>query len=347
MGFEPTEACTSHAFEACSFGRSDTLPRRILPNDHPCPPPGAFPGAVLAVGPGDVHNSPVITRCSIRRLSLLAAVAAAVVVTGGCAPVQEDAPTSGGATCEPGSLPTLTAGTLTIGTDEPVYPPWYVDNDPANGQGFESAVAYAIADQLGYGAESVTWVRVPFNAAIAPGPKTYDLNLTEFSITDERRQAVDFSAPYYDVAQTVVALDGSPVAAATTIAELQSARLGAQIGTTSYTAAADQIAPTTEVAVFNTNDDALVALSNGQIDAVVVDLPTAFYVTSAQLEGASIVGQLPAGSGEAEQFGAVLDLGSPLTPCVSTAVEGLRSNGTLDALEEEWLASEGDAPLLR
>ena len=273
--------------------------------------------------------------------------AAVLLLAAGCAPADPAPPAAAGGGCEPGALPTLTAGTLTVGTDQPVYPPWYIDDDPTSGQGFESAVAYAVAERLGYARDAVEWVRVPFNAAISPGPKTYDLNLTEFSITDERRQAVDFSAPYYDVAQAVITVETSTVAAATTLAELQGARLGAQVGTTSYDAAVEQIAPTTDVAVFNTNDDAKLALQNGQIDALVVDLPTAFFVTSAELDGGVIVGQLPAGGGTPEQFGAVLDKDSPLTPCVSEAVEGLRADGALDAIEQEWLASAGAAPELR
>lgn len=272
--------------------------------------------------------------------------AAVLLLAAGCAPADPAPPAAAGA-CEPGALPTLTAGTLTIGTDQPVYPPWYLDDDPTSGEGFESAVAYAIAEQLGYARDAVTWVRVPFNAAITPGPKTFDLNLTEFSITEERRQAVDFSAPYYDVAQAVITVGTSPVAGATSLAELQGARLGAQVGTTSYDAAVAQIAPTTEVAVFNTNDDAKLALQNGQIDALVVDLPTAFFITSAELDDGVIVGQLPAGTGTPEQFGAVLDKDSPLTPCVSEAVEALRADGSLDAIEQEWLASAGAAPELR
>jgi polar amino acid transport system substrate-binding protein len=273
--------------------------------------------------------------------------AAVLLLAAGCAPADPAPPAAAGGGCEPGALPTLTAGTLTVGTDQPVYPPWYVDDDPTSGQGFESAVAYAVAERLGYARDAVEWVRVPFNAAISPGPKTYDLNLTEFSITEERLQAVDFSAPYYDVAQAVITIETSTVAGATTVAELQGARLGAQVGTTSYDAAVEQIAPTTDVAVFNTNDDAKLALQNGQIDALVVDLPTAFFVTSAELDGGVIVGQLPTGGGTPEQFGAVLDKDSPLTPCVSEAVEGLRGDGTLDAIEQEWLASAGAAPELR
>jgi len=275
-------------------------------------------------------------------------LAVTLLITVGCAPApQAPAPQPGSAdACPPGALPTLKPGTLTFGTDQPVYPPWFVDDKPESGQGFEGAVAGAIADGLGYPKDKVAWVRVPFNAAIQPGPKTYDLDLNEFSITDERKQAVDFSAPYYDVKQAVISLKTSPVAGATSIAALKSARLGAQVGTTSLDAITDQIAPTTKPSVFNSNDDAKVALTNGQVDALVVDLPTAFYITSAELQDAKIVGQLPPGSGTPEQFGAVLDKGSPLTTCVSQAVEKLRSAGTLATLEKQWLSTAGSAPEL-
>jgi polar amino acid transport system substrate-binding protein len=306
-----------------------------------------FIPSLPTAGRRTLHNP----RVSI--LSRAGLILAATVFAAACAPA--DAPTAAGPSasasaaaeaCPSGGLPTLTAGTLTIGTDQPVYQPWYVDDAPENGQGFESAVAYAIAEQLGYPKDKVTWARVPFNAAIQPGPKSFDLNLTEFSITDERRQAVDFSAPYYDVKQAVVALSDNPFAGVTNLAGLTGARLGAQVGTTSYDAINAVIKPSTPAAVFNTNDDAKLALSNGQVDAIVVDLPTAFFITSAELQNAKIVGQLPAGTGRPEQFGAVLDKGSPLTPCVSEAVEALRSAGTLTALEQQWLTAAGSAPEL-
>ena len=274
-----------------------------------------------------------------RSLPLVLAAATTLAVTA-CAPQEEStdaaATGSGSATtgaCTPDELDTLEPGTLTIATDQPAYEPWMVDDTPENGQGFESAVAYAVAEQLGYTEDQVTWTRVPFNAAISPGPKSYDLNLTEFSITDERKQAV-------------VALSDNPFAGTTNVAGLAGARLGAQVGTTSYDAINQVIKPTTPAAVFNTNDDAKLALSNGQVDAIVVDLPTAFFITSAELQNAKIVGQLPTGTGTPEQFGAVLDKGSPLTSCVSEAVEALRSAGTLAALEQQWLTSAGSAPEL-
>ena len=263
-----------------------------------------------------------------------------------CAPTDDSAaPASSSATaasCSKDTLATLDKGTITFGTDQPAYPPWFVDDDPANGKGFESAVAYAVAGKLGYANADVKWVRVPFNAAIAPGAKTFDANLNEFSITDERKQAVDFSSPYFNVTQAVVAVKSSPAAKATTLAGLKGLKLGAQVGTTSYTAA-QAIDP--GVAVFNNNDDAKAALSNGQIDGLVLDLPTAFEV-QAELPDGVIVGQLPAGTEKAEQFGIVLDKGSPLTACVSKAVDELGDDGELFKLQKVWLTGAGNAPLL-
>jgi polar amino acid transport system substrate-binding protein len=264
-----------------------------------------------------------------------------------CAPVDNTSSntssgTAAAGSCSKDSLTTLSKGTVTFGTDQPAYPPWFVDDDPANGKGFESAVAYAVADKLGYGKNDVKWVRVPFNAAIAPGPKTFDANLNEFSITDDRKQAVDFSSPYFDVTQAVVAVKSSPAAAVKDLAGLKGLKLGAQVGTTSYTAA-KAIDP--GVAVFNNNDDAKAALSSGQLDGLVLDLPTAFEVQSELTDGV-IVGQLPAGTEKAEQFGIVLDKGSALTACVSKAVDALGDNGDLFKLQKTWLAGAGAAPML-
>ncbi|WNV91208.1 ABC transporter substrate-binding protein [Umezawaea sp. Da 62-37] len=275
---------------------------------------------------------------------------AALLLTA-CAPVDEATPPSGptavdGVPCTKDDLTTLAKGKFTFGTDQPVYPPWYQDDDPTSGKGFESAVAYAVAEQLGYAKADVAWVRVPFNAAIQPGAKTYDANLTEFSITEERKQAVDFSAPYYTVAQAVIALKTAPVASAKSVEELRKAKIGAQVGTTSFTAAKRLVAEQ-DIAVYNTNDDAKAALRAGQVEALVVDLPTAFFITSAEMEDAAIVGQIPAGDGKPEQFGIVLDKGSKLTGCVSTAVEALRSRGRLAEIETQWLTTEGKAPELK
>ncbi|AGL19414.1 amino acid ABC transporter substrate-binding protein [Actinoplanes sp. N902-109] len=267
-----------------------------------------------------------------------------------CAPADDSTPSAAGsasasnASCAQGALPTLTGGKLTIGTDNPAYEPWFSDNKPSNGKGFESAVAYAVAERLGYPAQNVTWTSVTFNNAIAPGPKTFDFDINQFSITPERKKAVDFSSPYYLVRQTVITTKGSKIAAAKTLAELKQAKLGAQVGTTSYQAITEVIKPSGKPQVYNNNDDAKAALQNGQIDGLVVDLPTAFYMTAAELDNGLIVGQLPQ-VGVPEQFGLVLDLDSKLTPCVSAAVDQLRQDGTLAVLEKTWLTS-GGAPEL-
>ncbi len=248
--------------------------------------------------------------------------------------------------CTPDALDTLTSGTLTIATGQPAYGPWIVDNEPENGEGFEGAVAYAVAERLGYAADDVTWTRVDFNAAIQPGPKDFDFDINQFSITEERKAAVDFSSSYYDVAQTVVALEGTPAAEAGSLDDLRDLNIGAQVGTTSLQAINSAIEPNNEPAVFNSNDDAKLALANGQIDALVVDLPTAFYVTAVEIEDGVIVGQLPDTGDDVEQFGLLLDKDSPLTDCVTQAVDSLRDDGTLDAIEQEWLADVVDVPKL-
>jgi len=286
------------------------------------------------------------------RTVFLAAALTTALLGSACAPEDEAAEpaeetATAAADCSPDALETQEPGTLTIATDQPVFEPWFVDDDPTNGSGFEGAVAYAVAEELGYAKEAVTWIRVPFNAAIAPGPKEFDFDINEFSITPERQEAVDFSTGYYDVTQAVIALEGSPASGAASLADLKDVRIGAQVGTTSLTAVESVIAPTTEAAVFNTNDDAKQALSNGQVDALVVDLPTAFFITAAELENGLIIGQLPAAPGvTVEQFGLVLDKGSALTSCVSTAVDALRAAGTLDELAQEWLSQTAGAPVL-
>ena len=271
-----------------------------------------------------------------------ALAAAALVALAACAPAaDESAP---GPRCTKDSLPTLYRGVFTFGTDQPVYPPWYMGDNPASGEGFESALAYAVADKLGHARQDVRWVRVAFNAALAPGPKTFDANLSEFSITQQRKAAADFSSPYFAVTQAVVTVKSSPASGVRTIEGLKPLKLGVQVGTTSYTAATavNGIVP---AAVYNTNSDAKLALSNREIDALVVDLPTAFAVAS-ELRDGRIVGQLPNGSTDPEQFGIVLDKGSSLTRRVSSTVDALRDDGTLATLERQWLADAGKAPVL-
>ncbi|BCJ57142.1 ABC transporter substrate-binding protein [Micromonospora endophytica] len=283
---------------------------------------------------------------STSRTLTLAAAGAVLLAAGACTPQATPAPLpSGSATCTKESLPTRTPGKLTIATDEPAYQPWFVDDKPDNGEGFESAVAYAVAEKLGYARDEVVWTRVRFDSAIAPGPKEFDFDINQFSITDERKQAVDFSAPYYLVRQTIIALKSSKIAGKTALADLKDAKLGAQVGTTSYQAITDVIKPTVEPQVYNSNDDAKKALQNGQLDGLVVDLPTAFYITAAEIDDAVIVGQLPQ-VGTPEAFGLLLDKDSPLTGCVSGAVGQLSADGVLKQLEQQWLAQVAGAPEL-
>lgn len=295
---------------------------------------------------------------ALRTPALLVAAAAAVALAGCSSPKSDTAAGSSGASsgtsasgatqasgsCSPASLATTTKGNLTIATDTPAYEPWFVDNKPSNGKGFESAVGYAIASQLGYSKDKVTWVTEPFNNAITPGKKNFDFDLNEVSISADRAKAVDFSSGYYDVVQAVITTKGSKIDGKTSIASLKDAKLGAQVGSTSYDAIVNQIKPSQTPAVFDTNAAAAQALKNHQIDGLVVDLPTAFYMTSAQLTDGVIVGQLPV-AGKPEQFGALLTKGSPLTSCVTKAVDALRANGELTKLADEWLAKKG-APKL-
>jgi len=245
-----------------------------------------------------------------------------------------------------GSLNTLTKGFLTIGTDDPAYTPWFDSNKPANGKGFESAVAYAVAKQLGYPASKVKWVKAPFNTVIQPGKKSFDFDINEVSITPERAKAVDFSTGYYDVAQALITTTKSKIAKAKTIADLANAKLGAAVGTTSYTTITGVIKPKAKPAVFDTNDIATQALINGQIDGLVTDLPTAFYIAAASLKNGLIVGQFTPKSGS-EQFGLVLSKGSALTKSLSAAVDALRANGTLKKIASKWLANTAGAPVLK
>ncbi|MEV2195414.1 ABC transporter substrate-binding protein [Streptomyces phaeochromogenes] len=288
---------------------------------------------------------------ALRRAASTATVALLAVAVG-CAPQPEekasDKPSGSGAeACAKGELDTEVSGKLTIATDEPAYEPWFKDDKPLNGKGFESAVAYAVAKQLGYDKSDVVWQSVPFNKAFAPGEKTFDFDINQVSISDERKKAVDFSSGYYDVRQAVIALKDSKAAKATSIADLKGVKLGAQVGTTSLNYINDVVKPTEEPAAYAKNDQAKSALKNGQVDAIVVDLPTAFYITAAEVTDARIVGQFENQGGTPEQFGLVLDKGSALTSCVTDAVDALREDGTLAAVEKQWLSDAVDAPVLK
>lgn len=283
-----------------------------------------------------------------RRALALVAISVAALSLTACGKAASDSTPSAEATtsCATADLATINSGVLTIGTDKPAYEPWFNNDDPKNGKGYESAVAYAVAKQLGFSADQVQWVTAPFSTVIAPGEKNFDFDINQVSITEERKQAVDFSSGYYDVKQAIITVKGSKIAGAKTLADLKGAKLGAQIGTTSYKVITDLIKPTQEPGAFDTNDVAKQALANGQIDGLIVDLPTAFYITAVELDNGLIVGQFE-NSSIGEQFGLVLNKGSLLTTCVSAAVDALRADGTLASIESQWLSQVVSAPVLK
>jgi polar amino acid transport system substrate-binding protein len=259
------------------------------------------------------------------------------------------------ASCAKASLHTVKSGMLTVGTDNPAYPPWYAGgtkssfwkiNDPSNGKGFEPAVADAIAAKLGFPRNQVKWVYIPFNRSYAPGPKSFDFDINQISYTPARAKVVSFSNSYYDVNQSLVVLKGKPIARVHTIAGLKPYKLGAQLGTTSYDFIKGTIKPSKSPAVFPQNAGAIQALKNGQIDGLVVDLPTAFYVTAVQVPNATILGQFPAESG-GEHFGMVFAKGNPLVGCVNKALASLKASGALQKIQQRWLAKATGAPVLK
>jgi polar amino acid transport system substrate-binding protein len=281
----------------------------------------------------------------MRRLLLLAVPLAALAVT---------ATATGSRTAVGANCPTVTDGTLTIGTDNPAYPPWFGGaeghkwkvSDPYSGKGYESAVAYAVAKQLGYARAKVKWVYTPFNKSFAPGKKAFDFDINQISVTPERAKVVTFSNSYYDVNQSIVVLKGSKIASVKSLAGLKNYKFGVQIGTTSYRAILDQIKPNGKPSVYDSNDKAVFALKSKQIDALVVDLPTAFYVTAVQIPNGKILGQLPAKPG-GEHFGMVFAKGNPLAACVNAALARLKATGALKKIQTTWLSTVVGAPVLK
>jgi polar amino acid transport system substrate-binding protein len=261
--------------------------------------------------------------------------------------------TTAAASCDKGDLNLVTDGQLTVGTDNPAYPPWFGGDEkapwkisnPASGEGFESAVAYAVADKLGFAKDEVKWIRVAFNTAFAPGPKKFDFDINQISFKPVRAKAVAFSDSYYDVNQALVVVNGTPVASAKSIAALKPYKFGAQLGTTSYDFINDTIMPSKQPAVFDTNDAAVQALKNKQIDGLVVDLPTAFFVSAAQVENSKILGQFESPAGE--HFGMVFAKGNSLVSCVNEALAELKADGTLQDIQDQWLSKAAGAPVLK
>jgi polar amino acid transport system substrate-binding protein len=287
------------------------------------------------------------------RLIALALVVAALAVLVACGDDDDD--DGGGSTeaatteqadrCAKDQLAVNNAGQLTVGTDKPAFPPYFVDDDPTNGKGFESAVAYAVADELGFAKDEVEWTVVPFNASYAPGPKEFDFDINQISITPQREKVVDFSRPYYTAPQAVVTPKNSEFANAETFAELEGATVGVQIGTTSLDAVNQVMQPAEQPKVFNDSNDVVTALKQGQVDAVVVDLPTAFYVTAAQVPDSKIVGQFSAPGGDS--FGLLLEKDSELTECVDQAIAALEESGQLEQITNKWMGAAAGAPELR
>ncbi len=305
--------------------------------------------------------SPLPSATPVPSTAPAVAPSAAVVST---SPTTAPSPSPTANPCAAANLTTKTAGKLTIGTDNPAYPPYFAPSspdpkpwqlgDPTNQQGFESAVAYAVAKQLGFTPDQVAWTVVPFDNSFQPGAKPFDFYLAQVSYTDARAKAVDLSDGYYFVAQSVVAMKGNPLEKVTSIAGMKTFKFGAQVGTTAYDTIKNVIAPTTSISVYNSNDAAIKALQAKQIDGLVVDLPTAFYITAAQLVDkdynplASIVGQFPVQSGpNAEHFSLVLSKGSPLTACVNSAIQAITADGTLAQITQTWLADKANAPVLQ
>jgi polar amino acid transport system substrate-binding protein len=301
----------------------------------------------------------------MRKLATLALVLALSLVAAGCGSDDDDdaaatteaaATTAAEADCSKESLELIEAGRLTVGTDNPAFPPWFEGgtpdgseweiNDPSTGEGFESAVAHAVAEELGFAEDEVDWVVVPFNNSFRPGQKDFDFDINQISVTDERDRAVDFSDSYYEVNQSLVALEGTPITEATSLADLAEYRLGAQVGTTSLEYIQENIQPEQEPRVYDTSNDVVAALNGSQIDGIVVDLPTAFFlVGSGEVENGTVVGQFPSTGGQ-EHFGMLFEEGNPLRDCVNEALDTLRDDGTLEEIQQEWLSENTSAPVL-
>jgi len=285
------------------------------------------------------------------RLLIALLAAAALFSVAACGDDDDDTPpaqqqaadTPAGTKCDKADLELKTGGQLTVGTDKPAFPPYFVDDDPTNGKGFESAVAYAIADKLGFDKSEVKWKVVPFNASFKPGPKDFDFDVNQISISDQRKRAVDFSEPYYESPQAVIAQKKSPAAEAASLADLKDTQLGVQIGTTSLDAVQASIQPSKQPKVFDDSNATVTALKQNQVEAVVTDLPTALYLTAAEIPSATVVGQFSAPGGDT--WGALLEKDSPLTECVSKAISDLRDSGDLDQITEQWMGAETAAEL--
>lgn len=249
-------------------------------------------------------------------------------------------------TCAAGK--TLTDGTLTVATGNPAYFPWVIDNDPTAGNGFEAAVAYALAERMGFGADKVAWTSTTFDQAIQPGPKEFDFNLQQYSITPEREQTIDFSDPYYSAAQAVLVRTPTVDAGAKPeIAALKALKWGAAAGTTAPSLIASLIGPDSDPLLYEDSADVSEALKAGQIDATLMDLPSALYTAAVVLDDGVVLGQFPAGADAPDSFGLVFEEGNPLKDCANAALAEMKADGTLAGIEAEWLAEATGAPVIK
>ncbi len=292
---------------------------------------------------------------------VLIGIAAFGLLLAACAESSEEtsSPSASGSTaalCAKSITTYVSSGVLTVGTDNPAYPPWYAGghtadtnwkiNNPATGKGFESAVAYAVAEKMGFTAEQVQWVEVPFNQSFAPGQKSFDFDINQISYTAKRARQVTFSDSYYDVNQALVAVEGTPITQATSFTELKDYTLATQIGTTSYDYIVNVIQPAKEAGAYNTLADAVQSLKSGSVDGIVVDLPTAFYITAVQIPNGLIVGQFPNPEGQQpEHFGMVFAKDNQLAQCVNMALAELKGDGELKAIQDQWLSTKVSVPV--
>ena len=281
---------------------------------------------------------------------LLGPVALVAVFAAACAsesttttpPAADSTPAPSSAACATESLNLVTPGTLTVGTDDPAFPPWVIGNNPENGKGYEGALAYEIADRMGFEPSQVKWVVVPFNNSYAPGPKDFDFDINNISITEEREKAVDFSDGYYDLPQGLLVLDGSPFENVTTIAELKDATLGAQVGTTSLQFINTVLQPNQPASIYDTTNDAKTALRNGDVDGLILDLPTAYFEATIGTPNGHLVGQFE----PIHQLGLLFEEGNPLVECVNAALAEIEADGTLQELQDRWLANYQKVPVI-
>jgi polar amino acid transport system substrate-binding protein len=279
---------------------------------------------------------------------LAAALAAAAAGLAGCGSIPGGSSGASGASaaCSRASVQAdlYQKGVLTVATDKPAYPPWFAGNNPADGKGYESAVAYAVAAQLGFKRSQVRWAYEPFNNSYAPGPKKFDFDVNEVSVTPQRATAVTFSTSYYDVQQALVALKTSPIVTRHTTAELPGYVFGDQVGTTSLAFINSQIQPTTTPKVFDTLNAVKQALQTHQIAALVTDTPTAQYISSAEIPGSVMVAQFPS---TGEHYGLLFRKGNPLAACVDKALATLTRNGTLHRLQRQYLRLYLKVPVIK